>query len=75
MAFADTLTRRKPRTAAAHYDEWFNSLPESERSIVVDALRDRDHTHAELKSILETDDDNPAPRYGMTAFREWRATK
>jgi hypothetical protein len=75
VAFAHTLTSRKPRTAAEHYDEWFNTLPDSERSIVADALHDRAHTNAELKNILETDEDHPAPRYGMTAFREWRATK
>lgn len=75
MAFADTLTTRTPRTAAEHYEQWLANLPDTERNIVTDALTDGRLTHQELKKILESDEDNPSPRYGMTAFREWRASK
>lgn len=75
MALADKLAAKKPRTAADHYDLWLKALPDTERAAVINALVRDDHTHRELKTILESDEDNPAPTYGVTAFREWRSTK
>lgn len=74
MAFANKLATRKPKTASEHYDAWLDSLPDSEREVVTAALVDkRTYPHVELKPILESDEDHPAPRFGATAFREWRS--
>lgn len=76
MAFAGSLQPVRKRSAAADYDAWLDSLPEVEREAVIAALGDRDGwPHIELKARLEADADNPAPAYGNTAFREWRATR
>jgi hypothetical protein len=73
MGFAERLIARKPQTAAEIYTEWLEGLPDSEREPVVVALRDRGTwTHKELKPILEADEDNPAPVFGLTVFRDWR---
>lgn len=72
MAFADKLATRKPRTAAEAYNEWFNNLPNEEGNAVWAALQDPAWPHVELKPVLEADEDHPAPKFGATAFREWR---
>lgn len=73
MAFTEKLETRRPRTASEAYDLWLDDLPESERVSVVKALRSKAWTSKDLKPILEGDEDNPAPAFGATAFREWRA--
>lgn len=74
MAFTEKLATRKPKTASEHYDAWLDSLPDGEREVVVAALVDkRSHPHVELKPVLESDEDYPAPKFGATAFREWRS--
>ncbi|WP_336630021.1 MULTISPECIES: hypothetical protein [unclassified Microbacterium] len=73
MAFTEKLEIRRPRTAAEAYDLWLDELPESERVSVTKALRSKSWSNPELKPILEEDEDYPAPVFGMTAFREWRA--
>ncbi|MEV4777474.1 hypothetical protein [Microbacterium sp. LWH12-1.2] len=73
MAFTEKLTARKPRTASEHYDAWLDALPATEREAVVTALTDRrSWSNVQLKPILEADEDNAAPKFGMTAFRVWR---
>jgi hypothetical protein len=73
VGFTERLTTRKPRTVADHYMMWLDDLPAVEREAVVTALRDRvAWTNAELKPILESDEEHPAPRFGTTAFRDWR---
>jgi len=74
VAFAQRLTTKKPKTAAEHYEAWLDNLPDTEREAVVTALLDRKAwPHVELKPILEADEDHPAPKFGATAFREWRS--
>jgi hypothetical protein len=74
VAFTEKLATRKPKTASEHYDAWLDSLPDSEREVVVQALTDKhSYPHVELKPILESDEDHPAPKFGATAFREWRS--
>jgi hypothetical protein len=73
VAFTEKLDTRRPRTAAEAYNIWLSELPEGERATVVKALRSKSWSNPELKPILEEDEDNPAPIFGMTAFREWRA--
>ena len=74
MGFTEKLAKRKPKTAAEHYDAWLDSLPNEEREAVATALSDtKSYPHVDLKPILENDEDYPAPRYGATAFREWRS--
>lgn len=73
MAFANKLAPQKPVTAAEHYDAWLDTLPDNERTVVVSTLAGKSYGHKELKQILETDEDYPAPRFGVTAFREWRS--
>lgn len=74
MAFTEKLATRKPKTASEHYDAWLDSLPDGERDSVITALTDRrTYSNPELKTILEGDDDFPAPKFGNTAFREWRS--
>ena len=73
MGFATRLTTRKLKTSADYYTAWFDGLPSTEREAVDTALRDKvTWSTAELKPILETDVDHPAPKFGRTAFREWR---
>lgn len=73
MAFTEKLETRRPRTAAEAYDLWLSELPDAEGRAVESALRNRNWTNPELKPILEEDEDYPAPVFGMTTFREWRA--
>ncbi len=73
MAFTEKLETRKPRTAAEALNAWWQELPENEQKAVTTALRDKGWSNPELKPILEEDEDYPAPIFGMTAFREWRA--
>ena len=71
MAFAGRLTT-KPRTATEHYALWFENLPPEEQLAVQDALHDRGWRNVPLKKQLESDPDYPAPKFGETAFRQWR---
>lgn len=73
MAFTEKLKARKPRTAGEAYDAWVDGLPDVEAKAVTEALRDRAWSNKQLKPILESDEDAPAPKFGETAFREWRA--
>jgi hypothetical protein len=73
VAFTEKLEIRRPRTAAESYEAWLGKLPVAEGNAVVKALQDKSWTNKELKPILEQDEDNPAPAFGTTAFREWRA--
>lgn len=74
MAFTEKLATRKPRTAAEHYDAWYDGLPDEEQAAVTQMLQDTKRSNGELKNIIETDEDYPAPKFGMTAFREWKAS-
>lgn len=73
MAFTEKLVASKPKTAAEALDMWLGELPDDEKTAVVGALRNKGWSHKELKTLLEEDEDHPAPAFGMTAFREWRA--
>jgi hypothetical protein len=73
VAFTEKLETRRPRTAADAYNIWLAELPDVENQAVMEALRSKNWSNPELKPILEEDEDNPAPIFGMTAFREWRA--
>lgn len=74
MALAERLvaSNPKPRTAADHYNAWLVNLPLTDFEAVTTALKDRTWAHKQLKNVLEGDTDNPAPKYGLTAFKEWR---
>lgn len=73
MAFTEKLETRKPRTAAEALQAWLDELPTTEQAAVTAALQNKGWSNPELKPILEEDEDYPAPVFGMTAFREWRA--
>lgn len=70
MSFA-RLATPKPRTAAEAYDQWFNELPEVERGYVLTALQSN-MPGVDLRVALETDPDNPAPKFGKDVFNAWR---
>lgn len=73
MAFTEKLEIRRPRTAAEAYDNWLHGLSQDEHEAVLKALQNKEWSNKELKPILEGDEDYPAPIFGTTSFREWRA--
>lgn len=73
MGFTEKLATRKLKTASEHYDAWLDQMPAEEQDAVTELIHSG-RTNGELKNLFETDEDYPAPKFGMTAFREWKAT-